>query len=446
MDYFPIFTELKGKPVLVVGGGEIAYRKVKLLLAVEAQIELVAQKLNNKMQSLVNQQQIAYKAKEFHGDFINHVYLVIAATDNHELNQHISQEAKARFRFVNVVDKQDLCSFITPSIIDRSPIMVAVASSGKSPTLIRRIREKIEAILPQHIGIMAEIAGSFRKQVKAKFKNINERRYFWESLFDSDFEQWVAKGENIRAIEVLQQSLAEDKNYKGKVTLVGAGPGDAGLLTLKALQAIQSADIIYYDNLVSMEVLELARRDATLVFVGKQQGCHSMSQQEINQALVVSAQKGFHVVRLKGGDPYIFGRGAEEVAALKAAKLPYQVISGITAALGASSSAEIPLTARNKAQMLTFVTGHEQKNNQLVNWKNLADMNHTLVIYMGLYRSQFIKDELIKYGRCPQTPIAIIENATRANQKIFYGQLDELETLSQKAQSPSLIIIGDVVS
>lgn len=446
MDYFPIFTALKDKPVLVVGGGEIAYRKVKLLLDAHAIIHVVAQKLNADMQMLKDKQAITHIATEFKAEYVDDVFLVIAATDDHALNAKVKQAADARFRFVNVVDQQELCSFITPSIIDRSPIMVAIASGGKSPVLVRRIREKLEATLPQHLGQMAKIAGDYRDKVKEHIKNISSRRLFWETIFDGSFEMLVANGRADEAIALLEEQLNQPTERQGKVSLVGAGPGDAGLLTLKALQAMQSADIVYYDNLVSKEVLNLVRRDATLVSVAKKRNHHLMAQEDINKALIQSAQKGLHVVRLKGGDPYIYGRGSEEVAALKAAHITYQVISGITAALGASAAAEIPLTMRHKAQALTFVTGHEQENNQLVNWENLADINHTLVIYMGLYRSGIISSELIKYGRPSDTPVAIIQNATRDNQQIFRGKLSELEALSQQAQSPALIIIGEVAA
>lgn len=444
MDYFPIFTELKDKPVLVVGGGEIAQRKVKLLIDAKAIIHIVAQKLNTDMQMLKDKQAIHHIATEFDAKYVDDVFLVIAATNNLALNAKVKQAADARFRFVNVVDQQELCSFITPSIIDRSPIMVAIASGGQSPVLVRRIREKLEAALLQHLGKMADIAGSYRNKVKERIKNTANRRLFWETLFDSSFEMLVANGREDEAIALLEAQLNQPPQKQGKVSLVGAGPGDSGLLTLKALQAMQSADIVYYDNLVSKEVLNLVRRDATLVSVAKKRNHHLMVQEDINKALIQSAKQGYHVVRLKGGDPYIYGRGAEEVAALKQANITYQVISGITAALGASAAAEIPLTMRHKAQALTFVTGHEQENNHLVNWENLADINHTLVIYMGLYRAGVISNELMKYGRPSDTPVAIVQNATRDNQQIFRGQLADLEMLSQQAQSPSLIIIGEV--
>ncbi len=446
MDYFPIFTQLKNKPVLVIGGGEVAYRKIKLLLSAQANIRLIARKLNENIQQLKDDKLITHLATEFSPHYLDDVFLVIAATNDNGLNEYIRQEAHKRYRLVNVVDNQELCSFITPSIIDRSPIMLAISSSGKAPVLVRRLREKLETILPQHLGKMAEITGSYRQKVKAKIKDALSRRYFWEKLFDSPFEMYLAQNKPQKAVALLEAQLAQSSPPKGRVSLVGAGPGDAGLLTLKALQAMQSADIVYYDNLVSSEVLALVRRDAKLVSVAKKHNHHLMAQGEINQALIHSAQKGLHVVRLKGGDPYIFGRGAEEAHALKKAHISYQIIPGITAALGASAAAEIPLTLRDKAQAVTFVTGHEQQNNHLVNWKNLADINHTLVIYMGLYRAPYIQGQLIKYGRSPNTAVAIIEKATTNKQKIFKGSLNELNQLSQKAQSPALIIIGDVAA
>ncbi|XBS70606.1 siroheme synthase CysG [Acerihabitans sp. KWT182] len=458
MDYLPLFADLRQRPVLVVGGGDVAARKIHLLLRAGAQVRVVARRLSPELEQQAQSKVILWLGRTFSAAMLEGVFLVIAATDDAELNAEVSAAADERQILANVVDCQPLCSFIFPSIVDRSPITVAISSGGKAPVLARILREKLESLLPAFLGPMAEIAGAWRDRVKAQIPTLSGRRRFWERVLDGRFAKRVAQGQLAGAEEALQEALvasagdasqrqpAADGESPGEVALVGAGPGDSGLLTLRGLQLIQQADVVLFDNLVSEDVLELVRRDAEQIAVGKRCGAHSMAQEEINGLLLHHARQGKRVVRLKGGDPFIFGRGGEELQAVAAAGIPFQVVPGVTAAAGAAAYAGIPLTHRDHAQSVTFITGHLRPDGLQPDWPALARGRQTLAIYMGVMKAAHISRQLIEHGRPPHTPVAVIGRGTRLDQQVLTGTLEQLDTLAQQAPSPALLIIGDVVS
>ncbi|CAI2071962.1 siroheme synthase CysG [Serratia marcescens] len=449
MDYLPIFADLKQRPVLVVGGGDVAARKVDLLQRAGAEIRIVAQSLSPELEQQRQQGQLLWLGKTFDPQQLDDVFLAIAATDDNALNAAVFAEADKRRVLANVVDDQPRCSFIFPSIIDRSPLVVAVSSSGQAPVLARLLREKLEALLPASLGQMAQVAGRWRGQAKQRLASIGERRRFWEKAFGGRFATLVANGQTAQAERQLEQDLqsfaAGDEGVQGEIALVGAGPGDVGLLTLRGLQVMQQADVVLYDHLVSGEILDLVRRDAERICVGKRAGAHSVIQEETNRLLVELAQQGKRVVRLKGGDPFIFGRGGEELQVAAAAGIPFQVVPGVTAAAGATAYAGIPLTHRDHAQSVTFITGHCRPDGDGLDWADLARARQTLAIYMGTMKAADISQRLIAHGRAADTPVAVISRGTRADQQVQIGTLDQLEHLAQRAPLPALLVIGEVV-
>lgn len=446
MDYLPIFADLKQRPVLVVGGGEIAARKIDLLLRAGAEVRVAAQSLSEEVAHLHRQAAIQWLSTSYHADQLDDVFLVIAATDDTVLNAQVYEDANLRRVLANVVDDQPKCSFIFPSIVDRSPIVVAISSSGTAPVLARMLREKLETLLPASLGKMAEIAGSWRERVKQRFNSMSARRRFWEQAFDGNFASLTAGGQFDKAEQSLQDLMnaPDDATHRGLVTLVGAGPGDVGLLTLRGLQVMQQADVVLYDYLVSEEVLDLVRRDAEKICVGKRAGNHLVMQEETNRLLVELAQQGKKVVRLKGGDPFIFGRGGEELEVVAAAGIPFEVVPGITAAAGATAYAGIPLTHRERAQSVMFITGQIKTDGDGLQWSELARGQQTLAIYMGAMKAAEISHQLITHGRSTQTPVAVISRGTRPDQQVRVGILQNLEQLAHQAPSPALLVIGEV--
>jgi len=447
VNYLPIFVDLKNKNVLVIGAGEVAFNKITLLLRAQAKVNVIARELSSEVNFLLYQKKIVWLSKEFSTFFLNKVFLVISATNDIQLNEYIFNVCNDYSILVNIVDQKAKCSFIFPSIIDRSPIIIAISSGGTAPVLLRVLREKIEAILPMRIGEVAKIAGKWREKIKQHFSNFLDRRRFWEKLFKSIFIEYVLNGKQNKAISFLKDSINNINNtsLKGEVILVGAGPGDSGLLTLRGLQVLQQADVVLYDYLISGEVLDLIRRDAKRICVGKRAGLKNISQDEINKLLICLAQEGKKVVRLKGGDPFVFGRGGEEIEAVKNAGLDFQVVPGITASIGIAAYTGIPLTHRKYAQGVIFITGHKSNNGFLNNWKVLSDASYTLVVYMGTVQATDISKKLIKFGRLKSTPIAIVSKGTTINQKIIIGRLDEVEKMITFTTTPSLLIIGEVV-
>ncbi len=458
MDYFPIFLRLKGQPVLVVGGGDVAARKVALLLRAGARVTVVAPELGHVLAQRLADEQISYLSAQFDPTQLDGMRLVIAATDQRAVNAWVAHQAARRNVPANVVDDRELSGFIMPAIVDRSPVIVAVGSSGDAPVLTRRLRERLETLLPQRLGDLARLAGQLRGKVKARLKDASTRRRFWEHFFDGELGADVLTGRQSTQDESLAGRVsaslgrfASQGSFPGEVVLVGAGPGDPELLTLRGLRALQDADVVLHDKLVSAEVLDLARRDAELIDVGKQAGGASMSQQQINALLISLARQGRRVCRLKGGDPFIFGRGGEELQALAAAGIRFEVVPGITAAAGCAAYAGIPLTHRDHAQALTFVTGHGRDDEQpsaALNWAQLARPGQTVVFYMGLKNLPDILGRLREHGASASLPAALVAHGTRRDQQVVTGTLSDLAERSAQAGigSPALLIVGEVAA
>jgi len=445
MDYFPLFCRLQGKRCLLVGGGDVAERKARLLLDAGADLQVGALDFSPAFQQWAQQGKVTLLPGAFDEHWLEDCWLVIAATDDDAVNQQVGDAAELRRIFCNLVDAPQEASAIMPSIVDRSPLMIAVSSGGRAPVLARLLREKLEAMLPQHLGELASLAGSLRSRVKRTFNSMAQRRAFWERFFVSDrLAQTLANGDRPRAEHIVETLFDAPLSQQGEVVLVGAGPGDAGLLTLKGLQHIQQADVVVYDRLVSEPILNLVRRDAERVFVGKQAGNHCVPQSQINQVLLEQAQSGKRVVRLKGGDPFIFGRGGEELELLAQHHIPFSVVPGITAASGCSAYSGIPLTHRDHAQSVRFVTGHLQQHGE-IEWRKLAAEHQTLVFYMGLAQAPEIQQQLLQHGMDAAMPVAIVQNGTTPQQRVETATLAELATLAQQFASPALIIVGRVV-
>lgn len=450
MQYFPIFIDTTELNCLVVGAGEVAARKVELLLKTSAQITVVAPLACDTLLGLAQQQKINLQLRAYHEDDLANRQLVFVATDKGDLNIQIHHQAKTRNILVNVVDNTPLCQFITPSIVDRSPIIIAISSGGVAPVLLRYLRQKLEALIPQKISLLGKFSAAFRDQVKQRYDSVTKRRYFWEEVLDGDIAEQVMQGNESQAKQMMQAklTLAENETGQGEVYLVGAGPGDPDLLTFRALRLMQKADVVVYDRLVSAEILELVRRDAQKIYVGKARSLHTVPQEEINQLLADQALAGNRVVRLKGGDPFIFGRGGEEIETLIDKGINFQVVPGITAASGAASYAGIPLTHRDHAKSVVFATGHLRDNSINLNWPMLAQPDQTTVFYMGLTGLPIICQKLIEYGMPDTTQIALVQSATTAQQKVVTGNLRDIQHKAATAniQPPALIIVGSVVS
>ncbi|MHB8741938.1 MAG: siroheme synthase CysG [Sulfuricaulis sp.] len=450
MDFFPIFLNLKQRPCAVIGGGEVAARKVSLLLAAGAQVTIYAPVLGESIKLWASEGKVRYVAEKFHAEMLKGCVLAIAATDDKSVNRQVSEAAKALGIPINVVDQPELCTFIMPSIIDRSPVMVAVSTGGSSPVLARLIRARLESLIPSGYGRLAKLVSKFRDTVKQRFTDPSRRRQFWEEVLQGRIADLVYSGQDTVAEEALTQKIeaaARNRPAVGEVYLVGAGPGDPDLLTFRALQLMQQADVVVYDRLVSSAVLELIRRDAQRIYAGKERNNHALPQEDINQLLVRLAKEGKRVVRLKGGDPFIFGRGGEEIDTLAAEGIPFQVVPGITAAAGCAAYAGIPLTHRDYAQSVVFVTGHLQDGTVDLNWKALVQPNQTVVFYMGLHGIDTICRELIRHGMPSATTAALVQQGTTRNQRLLTGNLETLPAIVEQAQvkAPTLIIVGDVV-
>ena len=448
MNYLPIFIDIKQQPCLVVGGGDIALRKINLLLKANAAVTCVSKECCDGIEKLVKNNQITYIEKAFEVSDIDRQVLIVSATDDSTLNTHVSELAKVANIPVNVVDSPDLCSFIMPSIVDRSPIVIAISSAGKAPVLARLIRAKLESTIPHAYGKLAELAGNFRDQVKAKFNNIEDRRYFWEKTFSGIVAEKVFSGKVDEAKVDLQAQLdGSTDSGVGEVYLVGGGPGDPDLLTFKALRLMQQADVILYDRLVSDGVMELVRRDAELIYVGKERDNHAVPQGDINQLLVDLAKQGRRVCRLKGGDPFIFGRGGEEIETLAENGIPFQVVPGITAASGCSTYSGIPLTHRDYSQSCRFVTGHLKDGSMNLPWNELAVEQQTIVFYMALVGARHLSEQLIAHGMRGDMPVALVEKGTTPEQQVYVTTLAGLPDLVENTMihAPTLIIVGEVV-
>ncbi|TDV41926.1 uroporphyrinogen-III C-methyltransferase /precorrin-2 dehydrogenase [Pseudomonas graminis] len=448
MEFLPLFHNLRGAQVLVVGGGEIALRKSRLLAEAGAVLRVVAPEIGTEVRELIERSGGEQILRGYTESDLNGCVLIIAATDDEPLNAQVSADARQRGVPVNVVDAPALCSVIFPAIVDRSPLVIAVSSGGDAPVLARLIRAKLETWIPPTYGHLAGLAARFRHQVKGLFPNVQQRRAFWEDVFQGPIADRQLAGQGAEAERLLRAKIDGDAPATtGEVYLVGAGPGDPDLLTFRALRLMQQADVVLYDRLVAPAILDLCRRDADRVYVGKQRADHALPQDQINQQLVDLAKQGKRVVRLKGGDPFIFGRGGEEIEELAAHGIPFQVVPGITAASGCAAYAGIPLTHRDHAQSVRFVTGHLKNGSTDLPWKDLVSPSQTLVLYMGLIGLPVICEQLIKHGRSADTPAALIQQGTTVNQRVFTGTLANLPQLvaEHEVHAPTLVIVGEVV-
>jgi len=451
MDYLPLFLDVKQKPCLIVGGGVIAERKVSILLRSQANLTVIAPEITAEIQRKVKNDNVVWLEKKFVVEDLNNYKIVIAATDDKKVNAEIAQQCRVKNILVNAADDTSNCDFILPSIIDRSPVQIAVSTGGASPVLARMLRTKLENCTPAAYGHLAKLIEDNRSAVKEKFSTVDERRKFWEQVLQGPIAELVFANQHSAADKLLLETINSADSIampKGEVYLVGAGPGDPDLLTFRALRLMQQADVVVYDRLVSEEIMGLVRKDAEHIYAGKERSQHAIPQETINEMLVRLAKQGKRVLRLKGGDPFIFGRGGEEIATLVDEKVPFQVVPGITAATGCASYAGIPLTHREHSQAVIFATGHLKDDSINLNWEMLAHSNQTLVFYMGLQGLQKICTKLKKYGLSATTPAALVMQGTTANQQVIIGDLDNLPELVKQhdVKPPTLVIVGDVVN
>jgi len=451
MDFLPIFLNIRGQPCALIGGGEVAARKVALLLRAGARVVVYAPSLGKSLSRLVSEGAIEHHARSFEPGLVEGYALVYAATNDQAVNQAVYEAARARHIPVNVVDRPELCSFIMPSIIDRSPVIAAVSTGGASPVLARLLRARLETLIPAGYGRLAKLVAEFRARVTRHFSYPDARRRFWEDILQGPVAERMLSGQEDSARSELDRrldSIDGDRPPVGEVYLVGGGPGDPDLLTFRALRLMQQADVVVYDRLVSPEVLDLVRRDAERIYAGKERDRHALPQEDINQLLVRLAREGKRVVRLKGGDPFIFGRGGEEIETLAAEGISFQVVPGITAAAGCASYAGIPLTHRDFAQSVVFATGHLRDGTVDLNWKALAQPKQTVVFYMGLHGAREICRELVRHGLPSSMPAALVQQGTTRRQIVLTGTLETLPELIERTalKAPTLIIVGEVVS
>ncbi|MGB5261912.1 MAG: siroheme synthase CysG [Gammaproteobacteria bacterium] len=451
MDYLPIFLKVQDRPCLVVGGGKVAARKASLLQRAGAQVTVVAPEICDDLQHMTAQGEVAHARRAFRDSDIDDKALVIAATNDKDINRHVSSLAGDRHIPVNVADNPQLCNFIMPSVIDRSPVLVAVSTGGSSPVLARLLRARLESFIPAAYGRLARLVDEYRQDVKRRFAEPVKRRYFWESILQGRVSELLFAGQEDKARSALEQAIDDtDETFAatGEVYLVGAGPGDPDLITFRALRLMQQADVVVYDRLVSEPILDMVRRDAEMIYAGKQRDQHTLSQESINELLVRLAREGKRVLRLKGGDPFIFGRGGEEIETLAEQGIPFQVVPGITAAAGCASYAGIPLTHRDYAQACIFVTGHLKDGSVDLDWESLARPAQTVVFYMGMHSIPIISKELIAHGLPATTPVALVQKGTTREQRVYIETLASLpDIVTRKSlKPPTIIIVGEVVS
>jgi uroporphyrin-III C-methyltransferase/precorrin-2 dehydrogenase/sirohydrochlorin ferrochelatase len=451
MDYLPVFIDVRDRLVVVIGGGVVAMRKVEHLLKAHARVRVVAPALDSELAAFRELGRIEYRPVPFSPPQLDGAALVVSATDDTVVNAAVAAAAHERGIWVNVVDDAANSQFIFPSVVDRSPLVVAVGTSGQSPTLARRVRTQIEALLPQRLGDLAGYAGRWRGAVKAALPDLPRRLRFWDGFFGGPIATQLLSGKPEGADEAMRAALAEAREAgtagRGEVYLIGVGPGDPDLLTIRAQQLLQQADVLLHDRLVPPEILDRARRDALRINVGKTPGAHVHTQDYINGQLVEWARRGLRVARVKGGDPFIFGRGGEELATLRAAGIPVVVVPGITAGLGAAASASVPLTQRGMSQSVTFVTATGAGSGSL-DWSALARPGQTVVFYMGAAQIAHITARLSGQGLPPSHPVALVERATWPDERVLPTTLGEVEAAASQAQlrSPTLLIVGEVAA
>jgi len=453
MEHLPIFLDINGKRTVVVGGGVIAARKADLLLRAGSDVTIVAPELGDELKLLKETYTFNHKADKLTAEDLNGCVVVFGTAEDDSLNDELCELAANAGILVNVSDKTESCDFIMPAVVDRTPLLVAISSGGTSPLLVRMLKARFETTIPAAYGRLAEFAGSYRDRIKELIPNLTRRRRFWEAMVSGPvaehlFSNQLEQAELLMGSQLKEAAVAGDKPPVGEVYLVGTGPGDPDLLTFRALRLMQQADVVLYDRLIGDGILNLVRRDAERIYVGKLPENHSVPQEEIGKMLIRLALEGKRVLRLKGGDPFVFGRGGEEIEALSEHGIAFQVIPGVTAAVGCASYAGIPLTHRDHAQGCMFVTGHEKDGKLNLNWKSLIQPRQTVVVYMGLSSIAAITGGFIANGADPATPAAIIENGTRAGQRVITGTLESLSEQTKEAgiKSPALIIVGSVVT
>ena len=450
MSYLPLYINTTGKKCLIIGGGKVASRKIIPILKANMHVTIVSPDIHKDILEFVkNRKNFDYQKKEFVENDIKDQFLVVAATDNKEVNALAAKLAKDKNILINMAENSSIGNTLIPSVVDRDPIKIAISSGAASPILTRLVKTKLESVIPYSFSKLALIMMEYRSKVKKTFSKIIERRNFWESFLDGPISEMVLSGHIDKARKALDDSLREKRepNQIGEVYLVGAGPGDPELLSFKALRLMQKADIVIYDRLVSQPIMNLIRQDAEKIYVGKQRADHTMPQENINQLLARLALDGKKVLRLKGGDPFIFGRGGEEIESLINDDIPFQIVPGITAASGCASYAGIPLTHRDHSQACIFVTGHLKDGTVNLNWEMLAHEKQTLVFYMGMHGSKIICEELINHGLKNTTPAALIVKGTTIDQEVIIGNLKNMPEIikENKIIPPTLLIIGDVV-
>lgn len=449
MKYFPLFLDIEQRHCLVIGGGPVANRKVSSLLKSGAMVTLISPKVIPKLQDLADAGKITVLLREYQSTDIVRAFLVIAATNNTEINNQIAQQANDANILVNVADNPDLGSFIFPSVVDRSPVTVAISTGGASPVFARQLRMRLDSMIPKQSGALASITEEYREKVKQTFSNADQRKEFWETALNGVFAEYIYAGNETQARQWLDDQLSKGESRAiGEVYLVGAGPGDPDLLTFKAVRLMQQADVMVYDRLVSKAILDMANKNAERLYVGKEKSNHSVPQNNINQILVDLAKQGKRVLRLKGGDPFIFGRGGEEIEKLTENNVPFQVVPAVTAASGCSAYAGIPLTHRDYSQSVTFATGHLRDGTVNLDWEKLTQPNQTVVFYMGLSGIAVISEKLQEYGMNADMPAALIEQGTTSNQRVHIGTVASLPKLVKESdvRAPTLTIIGEVVN
>ncbi len=449
MDHLPIFLDIRGKTVVVDGGGTVAARRVERALSAGAHVDVYDADLCEDFDELLKNPDLTHHKRPVQADDVTDAIVAYGASEDAVRDKLLYDAAKATGALCNVADVGEYCDFITPSVVDRSPLVIAISSGGTAPVIARILRARIESLLPPAYGHMAEFMGKFRATVLEKIKNTRARRRFWERMIDGVAGDLFLVGDAKGAEDHINTVLdGDDLSYtKGEVYLVGGGPGDPDLLTFRALRLMQRADVVLYDRLVGQDLLGLMRRDAERIYVGKRKSEHSMQQEDISQLMVDLAKKGKRVLRLKGGDPFIFGRGGEEIEKLSENNIPFQVVPGITSASGCSSYAGIPLTHRDYAQSCVFVTAHGKDGTLGLDWEVLLRPAQTIAVYMGLSSLEQLSKQFIEHGADPDMPAAIIDNGTRPNQRVGVGTIANLHQIAEreKLQGPSMIIIGEVV-
>lgn len=445
----PLFLDMTGQSCLVVGGGKIAARKLGMLIKAGAKITVVAPSLCAQAKQIIADHSLNYVERNFANEDLSGIRLVIAATDDRDTNKCVVALAKKQNIWVNAADHAEQGNAILPSVIDRDPIQIAISTGASSPVLARMMRSRLEHCTPAQYGALAALVEGYREQVKSFFPGVRQRRLFWENILEGPVAELVFAGQNQQARQLLERRLREDPEVQinGEVYLVGAGPGDPDLLTFRALRLMQQADVVVYDRLVSDQIMNLLRKDAEKIYAGKEKALHTLPQESINQLLVRLAKQGKRVLRLKGGDPFIFGRGGEEIETLIDERIPFQVVPGITAAAGCAAYSGIPLTHRDYAQACIFVTGHLRDGTVNLNWDMLAHQHQTIVFYMGLSGLSVICEQLRRHGMRDDMPAALITQGTTPQQRVFIGDLTTLPSLVDRhaVKAPTLIIVGEVV-